>query len=41
MLNQLVSESSQVPTMAKRGVHGGRLVAIYDVNERDEVARNA
>ena len=27
--------------MAKRGVHGGRPVAIYDVNELDEVACNA
>ena len=37
----MVSEPSQVPTIAKRGVHGGRPVAIYDVNERNEVARNA
>ena len=37
----MVSKPSQVPTIAKRGVHGGRPVAIYDVNERNEVARNA
>ena len=27
--------------MAQRGVHGGKLVAIDDVYECDEVARNA
>ena len=27
--------------MAQRGVHGGKLVAIDDVYERDEVARDA
>ena len=41
MLHQLVSEPSQVPTMAQRGVHGGKPVAIDDVYECDEVARNA
>ena len=37
-LYRLVSEPSQVPTMAQRGVHGGKPVAINDVYECDEVA---
>ena len=37
----LHAHAESVPTIAKRGVHGGRPVAIYDVNERNEVARNA
>ena len=37
-LHQLVSEPGQVPTMAQRGVHGGKLVAIDDVYKCDEVA---
>ena len=40
-LHQLVSEQGSVPTMAKRGACGGRLVAIDDVYECDEVARDA
>ena len=40
-LHQLVSEQGQVPTMAQRGACGGRPVAIDDVYERDEVARDA
>ena len=41
MLHQLVSEPGQVPTMAQRGVRGGKPVAVDDVYECDEVARNA
>ena len=40
-LHQLVSEPSQVPTIAQRGVHAGKPVAIDDVYECDEVARDA
>ena len=40
-LHQLVLESGQVPTMAQRGVHGGKPIAIDDVYERDEVAHDA
>ena len=41
MLHQLVLEPSQVPTMAQRGVRGGKPVAIDDVYECDEVACDA
>ena len=40
-LHQLVSKPSQVPIMAQRGVHGRKPVAIDDVYEYDEVARDA
>ena len=40
-LHQLVSEPSQVPTIAQRGVHAGKPAAIDDVYECDEVARDA
>ena len=40
-LHQLVSELGQVPTMLQRGVHRGKLVAIDDVYEHNEVARDA
>ena len=40
-LHQLVLELGYVLTMAQRGVRGGKPVAIDDVYECDEVARDA
>ena len=40
-LHQLVSKRGQVPTMAQKGVHGGRLVAIDDKYERNKVSCDA
>ena len=36
----MVSEPGQISTMAQRGVRGGKPVAIDDVYECNEVARN-
>ena len=40
-LHQLILEPSQVPTIAQRGVHAGKPVAIDVVYECDEIARDA